>query len=467
LFLSGENPAWHQHVGGFAVVDPSESDDFSFEAVRDALLSRLDGVPKYRWKLKEVPLHLDRPVWVDDASFDIERHVRRIAVPPPGDRQETGDLIGLLMSNQLDRRIPLWEFWYIDGIAGHKVGLFSKYHHCMMDGVSGASLADQLLDLEPNPPAPEAPEEPPDTSAGSEPSDMELLARALLPTLGTTRRTIRYAFRTAQRGITMAQHVRSPSGPDALVGEPVPALNDAIGPRRKVCFASVSLDDVRLLRKELDVKVNDIVLALCAGSLRHYLVDRDQLPSSPLVASVPVSTKVGDAEHGGNQVAAMNVPLGTDVDDPVERVKAIRAATKSAKAMTEALRARQIQSVGEVAPPLLINAASRALWATNLFSRVPAAMHVTVSNVPGPPFPLYMCGARVSGIYAASVLMANMALNVTCLSYIDRIDFGVTVDPDIVRDHWAIADGIPAALADLMQATGLGAPTPVHDPFEA
>ena len=163
----------------------------------------------------------------------------------------------------------------------------------------------------------------------------------------------------------------------------------------------------------------------------------------------------------------MNVPLGTDVDDPVERVKAIRAATQSAKAMTEALRARQIQSVGEVAPPLLINAASRALWATNLFSRVPAAMHVTVSNVPGPPFPLYMCGARVSGIYAASVLMANMALNVTCLSYIDRIDFGITVDPDIVRDHWAIADGIPAALADLMQATGLGAPTPVHDSFEA
>ena len=195
------------------MVDPSESDGFGFEAVRDALLSRLDRVPKYRWKLKEVPLHLDRPVWVDDTGFDIERHVQRIAVPPPGGRQETGDLIGLLMSHQLDRRIPLWEFWYIDGIAGHKVGLFTKYHHCMMDGVSGASLADQLLDLEPNPPTPEPPEQPPDTSAGSDPSDMELLARALLPTMGTTRRTIRYGFRTAQRGITMAQHVRSPSGP--------------------------------------------------------------------------------------------------------------------------------------------------------------------------------------------------------------------------------------------------------------
>jgi diacylglycerol O-acyltransferase len=162
----------------------------------------------------------------------------------------------------------------------------------------------------------------------------------------------------------------------------------------------------------------------------------------------------------------MNVTLGTDVDDPVERVTAIKTATQSAKAMTAALRAREIQSVGEVASPLLINAASRALWASNLFRRVPAAMHVTVSNIPGPPFPLYVCGARVSGIYAASVLMANMALNVTCLSYVDRIDFGITVDPDIVKDPWALADGIPAALAELMQAAGLGTPTEVRDSFE-
>jgi len=466
LFLSGENPAWHQHVGGFVVVDPSESHNFSFEGVRDALASKLDRVPKYRWKIKEVPLHLDRPVWVDDRSFDIDRHVRRIAVPPPGGRQEVGDLIGQLMSHQLDRRIPLWEFWYIDGIAGHKVGLFTKYHHCMMDGVSGASLADQLFDLEPNPPAPEAPADLPETSAGSEPQDIELLARALLPTLGTGRRTFRYGFRTLQRGITMALHQRSQSGTNALVGESVPAINDAVGPRRQSCYASVSLEDVRRLRKELDAKVNDIVLALCAGSLRHYLQDRDQLPSSPLMASVPISTKVGDSESGGNQVASMNVPLATDIEDPVERVAAITAATQSAKAMTKAVRAREIQSVGEVAPPLLINAASRALWASNLFSRMPAAMHVTVSNIPGPPFPVYMCGARVSGIYAASVLMANMALNVTCLSYIDRIDFGITVDPDIVKDPWALADGITAALAELMQAADVGRPTKVHDPFE-
>lgn len=465
LFLYGENPAWHQHVGGLVVLDPSGSDRFGFGAVRETLLSRLDLVPKYRWKIKEVPLNLDRPVWVDDTSFDIDRHLRRIAVPSPGGRKEVGDLIGQLMSHQLDRRIPLWELWYIEGVAGDNVGVFLKQHHCLMDGVTGASLSEQLFDLEPNPPAQPPSALPPDTSAGMEPSDLELLARSLLPTLGTTRRAVRYGFRTVQRGVTVAQHTRSSDAPAGLLGQPVPALNDAVGPRRQLAFASVSLEDVRRLRKELDVKVNDVVLALCAGSLRRYLLDRDALPSSPLVASVPVSTRVADGDTGANQVAAMNVSLATEIEDPVDRIRTIAASTRSAKLMTEAVRARQIQSVGEVAPPLLINVASRAVWASKLFRRMPAAMHVTVSNVPGPSFPLYSCGARVSGIYAASVLMANMALNVTCMSYIDRIDFGITVDPDIVKDPWDLADGIPAELEELMDATGLGATAVVQDPF--
>ena len=465
LFLSGENPAWHQHVGGLIVIDPTEADDFSFDRFRESLLDRIDRVPKYRWRLKEVPLHLDRPVWVDDTSFNIDRHLRRIAVPSPGGDEQVGDLIGQLMTYQLDRRVPLWEAWYIEGIAGDKVGLFAKQHHSLMDGMSGAGLAEQLFDLEPNPPAPAAPTEPIDTSAGPEPSDLELLGRALLTTATTPRRVARYAVRTIQRGVTMAQFARSQQSSGALIGSAVTALNGSVGPRRKVCFASVSLEDVRRLRKELDVKVNDIVLALVAGSMRSYLLDRDELPEGALVASVPVSTRV-DGEGGANQVANMNLPIATDLEDPLERVAAITAATQSAKEMTQAVRARQIQSVGEVAPPLLINVASRAIWATQLFGRSPAAMHVTVSNIPGPPISLYVCGGRVAGIYAASVLMANMAFNVTCMSYIDRIDFGMTVDPDIVEDPQALADGINVALAELMVAAGLGEPTGVHDPFE-
>jgi diacylglycerol O-acyltransferase len=463
LFLSMETPAWHQHVGAVVILDPRDAPRFSFEAVRSNLEQRLDHIPKYRWKLKEVPLHLDRAVWIDDPNFDIDRHVRRIAVPPPGGRRQVGDLIGQLMGYQLDRRIPLWELWYVDGVAGDKVALISKYHHCLMDGVSGASMAEQLFDLEPNPPAP--PPAPPAHHGEREPSDLELLARALRPTIGTPFRAAGYALGLARRGVTLAAHLRGGDAPP--ITAPSTPFNRAVGARRQLAFASVSLDDVKRVRKDLDVKVNDVIVALCGGAVRSYLEDLGALPDAPLVAAVPVSTRVADDTEQTNRVANMMVAMATDVAHPVERVRAIHKSSQSAKAMTEAVRARAIQSVGEVAPPLLLNVASRALWASNLSQRMPVAMNVLVSNIPGPPFALYTCGARVRGMYAASVLAANIGMNFTVMSYEDRIDFGLTVDPDLVPDPWRVADGIPAALQELMAAAGLGEPHPVTDPFDS
>ena len=155
LFLSTEMPVGTS-VGGLTIVDPSESDRFSFEEMRRTILERLEQVPKFRWKLKEVPLRLDRAVWVEDKDFDVNRHVRRIAVPSPGGRRELGDLVGMVMSYQLDRRRPLWELWYVEGVIGGQVAMIMKYH-CLMDGVSGSGLAEQLFDLEPNPPSDAAP----------------------------------------------------------------------------------------------------------------------------------------------------------------------------------------------------------------------------------------------------------------------------------------------------------------------
>ena len=179
-----------------------------------------------------------------------------------------------------------------------------------------------------------------------------------------------------------------------------------------------------------------------------------------------MSTRVADDTDQSNSVATMAASLATDIDDPLERVQAIYESTQLGKELTEAVRARTIQSIGEVAPPLLLGLASRAAWASNISSRIPVTQNVVVSNVPGPPFPIYMCGARVSGIYAASVLLFFAGLNVTVLSYMDRLDFGFTTDPDLVDDPWDIADGIPVALAELMEAAELGKPTPVHDPFD-
>ncbi|HJR25959.1 MAG TPA: wax ester/triacylglycerol synthase family O-acyltransferase [Acidimicrobiales bacterium] len=461
LFLSTETPAWHQHVGGLAVLDPAESERFGFEEVRRTLLERIDRVPKFKWKLKEVPLHLDRAVWIEDRDFDIDKHLRRIAVPPPGGREQVGDLFGMLMSYQLDRRRPLWEMFYVDGVVGGQVALLTKFHHCLMDGVSGAGLTEQLFDLEPNPP--EQDPAPAEEAGLREPSDLELFARALIPTIRTPRLVTEYLYRTAGRGFTVFQ--RRNRNPLSL-GTAGPCFNGTVGPHRQSSFVSVSLDDVKAVKDKLGVTVNDVVLGLVSGALRQHMQRHGDMPEGSLAAQVPVSTRVADDTDQSNKVATMGTTLATDVDDPLERLHAIHLSTQSAKELTQAVRARKIQSVGEVAPPLLINLASRAVWAANLSSRIPVVANVVVSNVPGPPFPIYACGAQVSGIYVASVLLFYAGLNVTLLSYIDRLDFGLTSDPDLLEDPWEIADGIKAALAELMDAAGLGQPTPVHDPFD-
>jgi diacylglycerol O-acyltransferase len=466
LFLSMETPAWHQHVGGLVILDPTDAPDFSFEAVRANIAAKLPNVPKYMWKLKEVPLHLDRPVWVEDREFDIDRHVRRIAVPPPGGGRELGDLVGQLMSHQLDRRIPLWEMWFVDGVIGGKVALIAKYHHSLMDGLTGAGLAEQLFDLEAHPAPKDEPA--PIPIHVRQPSDIELLLRSVIPTVSSPLRASRYAINGAQRVATILRKTGSFSTPGQ---GPMTSFNGVVGPRRRLAFASIATEDVRKLKDATGTKFNDICLAVAGGAVRNYLLERGELPKDPLVAAVPVSTAVADETGGANEVANMWVKLGTDIDDPLERLAAIFKSSGSAKEMTKAIRARTIQSVGEVAPPLLLNVASRFLWASNLGGiggRMPAAGgNLLISNVPGPPFDLYTCGARVAGIYSASVLAVNLGLNITLMSYGDRVDFGITVDPDLIQDPWLIANAIPAALAELMKATKLGAATHVEDAFAA
>jgi diacylglycerol O-acyltransferase / wax synthase len=279
LFLSTETPAWHQHIGALVVVEPATSDRFSFDQLRDDTAERLPGVPKFRWKLKEVPLYLDREVWVEDKDFNIGRHVRRIAVPPPGGRREVGELVGMLMSYQLDRRHPLWEMWYIDGVVGGQVAVFTKFHHCLMDGVSGAGLAELLLDLEPEPP-PRLPRG--DLRAApSDPSEWELLARALIPTIETPVKIAEYLLRSAIRGTTILR--RRKVNP-MLMGVSGPCFNGPIGAHRAGSFVSVALEDIRALKDHLGVTINDAVLAVVAGALRSYMLRHGDMPKGPLVA---------------------------------------------------------------------------------------------------------------------------------------------------------------------------------------
>lgn len=467
LFLSMETPSWHQHVGGLTILDPGDS-PLTYEDVIAKVTERIPFAPKFRWVLKEVPLQLDRPVWIDDPGFDVRRHVHRIGVPSPGGAKEVGELAGMLLSNQLDRRRPLWELWFVDGLADGKVALVMKYHHCLLDGMAGASLATVLMDIEPDP-APGtslvAPPTPEEASAGPEPSNLGLLAETFRPDLARPVGLARYAVGMAAKGLAAIDSVRRDDENRSLMRAPRTPFNAPIGPRRELAFASVSMDDVRGLKDAHGVKVNDIVLALCAGALRTYLAGKDALPDVPLVVGVPVSTRAEGDGALDNQVTNMFVSLAANIADPIERLAAIHRSTQSAKAMQKAISARQIQSIGEVAAPLILGTAIRAVYRTGAMSRSPMRINTMVSNVPGPPIPLYFCGAKVTGVFPSSVIVENMGLNITVFSYLDRIDFGLHVDPDLVPDVWDVADALPVALTELLTASGLGDPTPVEQPF--
>jgi diacylglycerol O-acyltransferase len=465
LFLALETPNWHQHVGGLSIVDP-EDRIITFDQFVIKVGERVPYAPKFRWKLKETPLGLDRPMWVDDEGFDVRRHVRRIGVPSPGGARELGEVVGTLMSSQLDRRRPLWEMWFIEGLAEGKIGVFLKYHHALLDGVAGASLATVLLDLEPDAVAPLAPlPSDEEAHAGPEPSDAELLVRTLLAQPRRPLRLARYVTALAGKGVAAIQSISRDEENRAILRAPLTPFNAPIGPRRELAFASVAMADVHTLKVAHDVKVNDVLLAVTAGALRRYLEKHDALPDSALVTAVPVSTRPEGDKSLDNQISNMFVSLATDVADPIERLQAIRRSTKSAKAMRNAIGAREIQSIGEVATPLILGTAIRTIYRTSLMSRLPLRVNTVVSNVPGPNIPLYMCGGKVAAIFPSSVILEGMGLNVTIISYLDRIDFGVLVDPDLVPDVWVLADEIPAALGELMEASGLGSPHPVAMPL--
>lgn len=465
LFLSMETPYWHQHVGGLTVLDP-EGRTITFEDFVANIAHRIRYAPKFCWKLKGMPLGIDRPVWVDDPDFDVRRHLHRVAVPSPGGARELGELAGNLMSAQLDRRRPLWEMWFIEGLAGGKLAMLMKYHHCLLDGVAGASLATSLLDLEPDATEPLVPLPPPEeASAGPEPSDLELLVGSLSQPIRRPVRAAVYATRLAAKTATAVENMWRDPANRAIMHAPKTPFNGSVGPRRELAFSSLAMADLNALKQAHGVKVNDVVLAICAGTLRNYLLASDALPDAPLVTGVPVSTRPEGNTSMDNQISQMFVSLATDVEDPIERLQAIYSSTKSAKAMSRAIGARQIQSIGEVASPLILSNAIRAIYRTHLMSRSPVRVNTLVSNVPGPPVPLYMCGAKVTGVYPSSVILEGMGLNITVFSYMDRIDFGLQVDPDLVPDPWTLAEGIPVALGELMSASGAGHPTPVSDPF--
>lgn len=451
--LAGETPEWHMHAGALALLEPMDGHDLDVAAeIRVVLHARRALLGPFRHRLLEAPLGLGRSVWVDSDDIDLGAQVRRVGVPAPGGMREVATLIGDLFSSPLSRSGPLWEIWVLEGLQSGHVGILMKVHHALMDGIRGERLLEVLFDLDPN--APLARADGTSVTPDRDPSRLSMLVGSGVFLAGTPIRALHLGAEMMSAGVRLARVMASPDGRTAALPFRAPRtpLNRPLTSRRSFAFASVSLDDVRAVKQAFGVTMNDVALGLSAEVLRRYLVERDELPERPLVAQIPVGTHRAGDRLGGNFVAATGASLCTDVADPVQRLAAIHASTQSAKAMQAALGDDIVIDALAVLPPAAIRAGLSLYRGFGLAAIHPPIFNAIISNVAGPPIPLYSAGARLSAIYALGPLLMGCGINITLVSYQDRVEFAVAACPDIVEDPWELVEAIPEALAVLRKA---------------
>ncbi len=459
-FLYLETPTLHMHVEMVAVFDPSTvPGGYSFTKMQAQIASRTHQAPVFRRLLVEVPFRLGHPVWVDDPHFDIEYHVRRSAIPEPGGLRELADLAGDIGSRQLDRSKPLWEIWIVEGLAGGRIAVIAKMHHSTVDGMSGAALLSVLFDLEVDPgPDPEPPVE---LVRSRIPSSAELISEAMAARVFRPFEITRDVLRTGQRLLNVRRvrnepEHRAPQAKAALpLSAPRTSFNGTLTRRRQVALAAVGLADVKRLKNATGTTVNDVLLAVCAGALRQFLIDGDELPDKPLVAVVPVSVQPDDgAPFGSNKVSALFVQLPANVDDPMERLVAIREGTKGAKEEHNALGADMLVNWAEHATPNTFAAAARLYSRMRLADRHRPVANLIISNVPGPDFPLYLGGAEMVAGFPLGPVMDGIGVNITIMSYRGVLYWGIISCPETMPKVWELAADIPRALDELLAAAG-------------
>ncbi len=453
LFLSLETTSSHMHVTGVYLLEPGPG-GLSFDSVRERVRSRLPLAAPFRRRLVEVPFRLGHPMWVEDAGFDLDFHLRRASLPSPGGMDELADFVAQVNGQPLDRGRPLWEMYVVEGLEGGRYALVGKMHHAAIDGVSGSEIMASLLDIEPEPAEQLAVDtwRPDDT-----PNEVDLLALALASAVLHPVRAARTAKRAIDTVVQVADYNRQEgtTPPPSPFSAPKTSLNAAITPHRRVSFGAHPLDDLKTVKNHFSCTVNDVVLAVCAGALRRYLLAHDDLPEDPLVAMVPMSVRSTDGSDAfGNRVTGMLTSLATELESPAARLAAIAECMRRAKAQEELIGAKTLSDWAEFAFPALMGRAARLTASMRVFDRLRPIYNVTVSNVPGPPFPLFLAGARMVGMYPVGPVTEGIGLNITVMSYCGMVYFGLNACRETVPDLQVFPSLLQESLDELVLATG-------------
>ena len=448
-FVDAEDEDRHTSMA-IASIAVFEGPSPSYDEFLASISGRLPLVPRYRKKLRTVPFRLGRPVWVDDPNFDLRYHVRRTAVPAPGGDHQLRQLMARVMAQRLDRDYPLWEYWLVEGLAAGRWALISKIHHCMVDGVSATDLYRVIFDLSPEPSPPVAD----DRTVSAEPSplwltaeaalDMVLLpvreASALTNALTHPGRTVKQTTDTVRAVMKLAPSMRPATGS---------SLSGPIGQQRRYIWARSSLDQVKMIKRELGGTVNDVVLAAISGGFRALLLSRGERPEPHMVPSlVPVSVRApGEESIYENRVSAVLAYLPIHVADPVERLAAVQAELSALKASKEAMVGEALVSIGRYTPFPVFSRVVRLVYGLRQREIV-----TVTTNIPGPQMPLYGMGRRLVEIIPYVPIATTVRTGISIFTYCGDVTFGITGDYVTNPDLDVLARGIEDGVSDLVKA---------------
>ena len=435
-FLYTETPTSPMHIGSLSVVEGS----IEFETFKKTVHSRIHMVPKMRKRLVYVPFSIDYPYWVDDPNFDIDLHIHHIALPKPGNWKTLRKVCSQIFSEPLEQSRPLWSLTFVEGLDNipqvpkGSVGIISKMHHVVIDGVGGAGLLGLIFDFtkdtKPIPePRPYKPEPIPNELAMVLRSTMSFVEKPLkFPKLISE--AVSASFKSGM--FTRGSRADMPSAP--FTAPPTP-LNGIISSRRKWNTAILSLERVKALKNIMGTTMNDVMLAICAGALRRYLLEKDKLPLKPLVAMVPISTREkGEEGSEGNNISSMLIQLATTIEDPIERLQTIHENTVRGKTYQNAIGAKTLANMAEAVPFGVANQAARLYSRFQISEMHNPVFNVTITNVPGPQFPLYLNGHKLLSIMGMAPVIDGMGLIITIFSYDGLITMSPTSDANSMPD---------------------------------